>query len=80
MITMDRTMLVDNTESRPLFPYVMLALGTILIGAKLWVLASIAFAVYATLIATVFDKVREQNNLLRAELVSTKFSAKQARA
>ena len=77
---MDRTMLVDNAESRPLFPYVIFALGTILFGAKFWMLASIAFAIYAILIVTTFDKVREQNSLLRAELASKDFDGKQAAA
>ena len=66
----------EKMTNRPLVPYVVLALGIILLGAGLWILASIAFAAYVILTATSFDKTLKQNILLPSELASTSLDEK----
>lgn len=61
----------EKVASRPVVPYVVLALGMILLGAGLWKLASIAFAAYVILTATSFDKTWKPSILLPSELAST---------
>ena len=61
----------EKITNRPLLRYVILALGIILLGAGLWVLASIAFAAYVILTTTSFDETVKQNILLPSELAST---------
>ena len=61
----------ENMTNRPLLRYVILALGIILVGAGLWILASIAFAAYVILTTTSFDGTVKQSILLPPELAST---------
>ncbi len=56
---------------RPLAPYVVLALGIILLGAGLWIMALVAFVAYVILAAVSFGKPLKENILLPSELVST---------
>jgi hypothetical protein len=66
----------EKMTNRPLVPCVVLALGIILLGAGLWILASIAFGTYVILTATSFDKTLKQNILLPSELASTSLDEK----
>jgi hypothetical protein len=66
----------EKVTSRPLVPYVALALGITLLGAGLWVMALIAFAAYIILTATSFEKSLKPNILLPSELASTSLDDK----
>jgi hypothetical protein len=60
----------EKAESRPLFPYILLALGMLLLGAGFWLSASVAFVFYVILNSTNFDKTWQENSLLPQELFS----------
>ena len=66
----------EKTTNRSLAPYVVLGLGAILLGAGFWILASIAFATYIILTASIFDKNLKQSISLPSELTPTSFHEK----
>lgn len=66
----------EKITNPALLPYVVLALGVILLGPGLWILASIAFAAYVILTATSCDKTLNQSILLPSELASTSLDEK----
>ena len=66
----------EKIPNRPLLPYVVLALGVLLLGAGLWISASISFAAYVILTATALDKTLTQSILLPSDLGSTSLDEK----
>src|SRR4030095_14599526 len=66
----------EKITNRPLVAYVVLTLGIILLGAGLWIFASMAFAAYVILTAISYDKTLGQSILLPAELASTSLDEK----
>ncbi len=66
----------EKMTKQPLVPYVVLTLGIILLGAGLWIFASMAFAAYVILTAILSDKTLRRSILLPAELASTRLEEK----
>ena len=66
----------EKMTGRPLAPYVVLALGIILLGAGLWMMALIVFLAYIILNAVSFEKPLKESILLPSELVSTSLEDK----
>jgi hypothetical protein len=66
----------EKMTKQPLVPYVVLTLGIILLGAGLWIFASMTFAAYVILTAISYDKTLRQSILLPAELASTSLEEK----
>jgi hypothetical protein len=66
----------EKMTNRPLLPYFVLALGIILLGAGLWILASVAFTAYVILTAALSNKSLDQSILLPSELASTSLDEK----